>query len=72
MVDVMHCVDQGVASHIIANALYHFQAKVWGTNEQAFSHLAQDMDDWYKNRSATKGKNKVQGEWNQARIKKSG
>ena len=55
MVDVLHCVDQGIASNILASALWELvQAKVWArTQVESVSVLDDLLEAWYKRTRAT-------------------
>ena len=63
MVDVLHTVDLGVASHVIANVMWHVAVlkKAFGgaTQEQQIQKMYAHMQAWY---SRTKAKRKVHGE----------
>ena len=51
MIDVLHCVDQGVASHIVGNIFWEcILAKVWGgaTHDQNVKGLMNAMQAHYK------------------------
>ena len=52
MIDVLHTVDQGVASHIIANVMWHFavvRRAFGGTNqEQCVNNLYSHLQRWNK------------------------
>ena len=73
MVDVLHTVDQGVASHIIANVLWVFAVlrAVFGgrTYEDSVKKLQEDINKWYKQ---IKVGSKVQGKLNVERLRTSG
>ena len=73
MVDVLHTVDQGVASHIIANVLWIFAVvrKVFGgsTQEQQVSKLYAHMQKWY---SKIKCDRKIKGKLTIERLRTSG
>ena len=73
MVDVLHTVDQGVASHIIANVLWVFAVarRVWGGDNQdaAVKKLYANMQQWYKNQ---KMRTKLQGKLTVERLRTKG
>ncbi len=73
MIDILHTVDLGLASHILANifveimALWH-----WGSNQQArASGLHGDIQEWYKSQPSSVKSSKIQGEVTYERIKTS-
>ena len=72
MVDVLHTVDQGVASHIIANVLW-IMAVVRavfgsGTQKEKVQHLFRHMGKWYKR---VKENTRVAGKLTVERIRTS-
>lgn len=73
MVDVLHTVDQGVASHIIANIMWVFAVVrgVLGATNQAdrVKKLHAHMQSWYK---ATREDTRVQGKLSVERIRTQG
>ena len=73
MVDVLHTVDQGIASHIIANVFWHFATKVkafGGANQDSqIKQLYAHMQSWYKR---TKPNSKIKGKLTVERVRTSG
>ena len=73
MVDVLHTVDQGVASHLIANVFWHFavRRKVFGdgTQEAVIRKLFAHMQAWYQ---ATKPSSKLKGSLSVERVRTKG
>jgi len=72
-VDVLHCVDQGIASHIIGNILWILivlRASLGGATFKArVMALRQDLKEWYK---ATKCTNQIRGKMTQERLRADG
>ena len=69
MIDVLHAVDQGIASHIIGSVFWLFVLrKVWGrlTQEQSVQELFKDMQQHYQD---NKSKSRLQGTLSVERIK---
>ena len=50
IIDILHCVDQGVASHLIANVFVEIMALGhWGPNQDVrVKGLEKDMHTWQK------------------------
>ncbi len=50
VIDVMHCVDLGVALHVVGNVFYEIvQSKVLGrTQAESVGALSRDLASWYK------------------------
>ena len=73
LVDALHTVDQGVASHIIANVFWLFAVVrgVFGasTQDKKVEKLNGHLQSWYKQ---TKCKSKLQGALTVARLRTSG
>ena len=73
MIDVLHCVDQGVASHIVANVFWLFiKRKVFAphlTQGQQVPKLYSAMQAHYKESKET---SKIQGKLTVERIKTKG
>ena len=73
MVDVLHTVDLGFASHIIGNVLWYFFvvcAILGGKNiEEKVAKCADNMQKWYK---ATKCKYRLQGKLSEERLRAKG
>ena len=73
MIDVLHTVDQGVASHIIANVLWIFAVMrgVFGgvTKADRVRKMHEKIQQWYKD---TKERTKVQGELTVQRVRTQG
>ena len=73
MVDVLHCVDQGVASHLIGNVLWHVATRLkkfgGATQGAQVANLHEHMKKWYK---ATKCKSQLQGKLTVERLRASG
>ena len=73
MIDVLHTVDQGVASHIIANVMWVFAVvrKVFGgkTQEENVQRLYAHMQKWYK---GLKSKTRMQGKLTVERLRTKG
>ena len=73
MVDVLHTVDQGVASHIIGNVFWLIAIRRAafgkGTYEQKIEMLAAHMKQWYKREKCD---SKVQGKLTLERVRASG
>ena len=73
MVDVLHTVDLGVASHVIANVMWHIAVlkRAFGgaTQEDSIRNLYANMQAWYKR---TKAKRKVQGKITVERVRTRG
>ena len=73
MIDVLHTVDQGVASHIIANVMWVFAVvrKVFGgkTQEENVQRLYANMQKWYK---GLKSKTRMQGKLTVERLRTKG
>ena len=69
-IDVLHTVDQGVASHIIGNILWHVgvvrAALGRGTIEEKVQLLDKDLARWYKETAA---KSKLQGHLTEPRLR---
>ena len=74
MVDVLHTVDQGIASHIIANICWLLAVVrgVFGgsTQQEKIKNLYKHMNDWHKNNKTCKSK--LQGTLTVERIRTSG
>jgi hypothetical protein len=74
MVDTLHCVDQGVAVHTIANIFVEvMNTGAFGSNqkEQA-AKLHTAMNEWYKLQPNSTKSSRLQGELTYERIKTSG
>ena len=76
MVDTLHTVDLGVASHAIGNTMWHFAVKlrVFGgaTQEAAIAALNKHPDGWYKTSfSSSSSASKIQGKVTVERIRTS-
>ena len=73
MVDVLHTVDQGVASHVVANAMWAFAVvrKVFGggTQKDQIANLYAHLNKWY---SSVKETTKVQGKLTVERLRTQG
>ena len=73
MIDVLHTVDQGVASHLIANVMWLFAVvrNVFGcaTQEEKVQKLYEHMDGWFQGRKASK---RFQGKLTVQRIRTKG
>ena len=72
MIDVLHVVDQGVASRIIANMYWELVTKkTWGgsTQDENVARLMESMQTWYKKNKTT---SRVQGNLSVERIRTSG
>ena len=73
MIDVLHTVDQGVASHIVGNVLWYFAVvrKMWGgtTQQQQIEHMFKHMQKWYKGSQAD---SKVKGKVTVERVRTKG
>jgi len=61
MVDILHCLDLGVSSHLIANVLVEIMLLgQWGPNREShMKGLVADIKQWYR---AHKNAHKLQGE----------
>ena len=75
MVDTLHTVDQGVASHVLGNVmwLYAIVRRVFGaggTQESAINALQRHLDEWYKNNRVAK-ESCLQGKLTIERIRSS-
>ena len=69
MVDVLHAVDQGVASHVIANIFMHcIRKRVWGGATQAMNlaKLDEEIEAWCKEK---KVKSRLQGKLTMERLR---
>ena len=67
--DVLHVLDQGVASHIMGNVCCEIMQQHLGPNQaEQIAALQNDVDTWY---SAHPGLTKIQGKLSWARIKTS-
>ena len=69
MVDVLHAVDLGVASHAIANVFARcIRKRAWGgrTYDQNVAALGEEVKTWYKR---NKGGARIQGELTWERLK---
>ena len=76
MVDTLHTVDLGVASHIVGNVfwLYAVSRRVFGpggTQEMAIQALNRHMKEWYKTTRATVT-SRLQGNLSADRVRTSG
>lgn len=73
MIDVLHAVDQGLASHVIANIFVEIMALGhWGsTHKSRASGLQGALKSWYTQQSKTIKASKVQGDLTYERIKTS-
>ena len=73
MIDILHTVDQGVASHIIANVMWTFavRRKVFGASNQevAVASLYSNMQRWFKE---TKERSKLKGKLTVERLRTKG
>jgi len=73
MVDALHTVDQGVASHLIANVLWLFGVvrKVFGgaTQAEQVEKLYAHMNQWYKD---TNPSSKIKGKQTVERLRTQG
>ena len=68
-IDVLHAVDQGLASHVVANALVEL-SQPWGPNQAArAAALDRNIQDWYK--TCERRPSKVQGKLTWERLKTS-
>ena len=68
-VDMLHTIDLGVASHVIANVFQEcIRRNVWGggTVERNTERLQEEIREWYHK---NKAKSKIQGELTWARLK---
>ena len=74
MIDTLHAMDQGLASHVIANVFVEIMALGhWGSNQKAqAAGLQEDMKFTYKVHNKTSKASKVQGDLTYERIKTSG
>ena len=72
MIDVLHTVDQGVASHVVANVLWLFavQRNVFreASQDSQVKKLFVHMKAWYKR---TKASSKIKGKLTVERIRTS-
>ena len=61
MVDVLHCLDLGASSHLIANVLVEIMVRgQWGPNgESHMQGLVADIKQWYRSHKLA---HKLQGE----------
>jgi len=69
MIDVLHAVDLGVASHVIGNIFWRcVTMRAWGgrTNEENMKKLEMELNEWYKER---KEKSQLQGKLTIARVR---
>lgn len=73
MVDTLHAVDQGLASHGIANVFVEVMSLGhWGSNQKSQAEgLQKDIHSWYSSASKTIKSSKVQGQLIYDRIKTS-
>ena len=73
MIDVLHTVDQGTASHMIANVFWHFavrrKAFGAGTQEACINKLFKHMQDWY---ATSKPSSKLKGALTVDRVRTRG
>ena len=72
MIDVLHTVDQGIASHIIGNVFWELvSAKVWVPTNQPdnVAKLNELLTQWYKD---NKDKYRVQGKLTIERLRQDG
>ena len=71
MPDVLHVVDQCIASHIIANVFIEIMALGhWGSNQgEHIEGLQDDLNDWYKDVGES---SRIQGQLTFSRIRSSG
>ena len=71
MIDILHCVDQGAASHIIGNILWEVvRMNMWGTTiEQNTEALHSDIKAWY---ASIKDRSPLQGKLIPERLRTSG
>ena len=73
MVDILHTLDQGFASHIIGNVLWYFfvMCAVLGGTTQAIciAKCYEDMLQWYK---TTRCKCQIQGKLTEERVRATG
>ena len=73
MIDVLHAVDQGVASHVIGNVLWIFACKKKifgpGTYAECVKRLMVNLEQWYKR---TKCTSKIQGKFSVDRLRTKG
>ena len=73
MVDVLHTVDQGVASHIIGNVMWTFAVlrRVFGgrAQQEQVAALYSHMNNWYRK---VKEKSKLQGKLTVERLRTGG
>ena len=72
MIDMLHTVDQGFASHVIGNILWECVCMhAWGptTQEGNVERLMDEMKQWYK--ESKTGKTKIQGKLSIERLKTS-
>jgi len=69
MIDVLHAVDLGVASHVIGHIFWRcVTMRAWGgrTNEENMKKLEMELNEWYKER---KEKSQLQGKLTIARVR---
>ena len=72
MIDILHCVDLGVAAHIAANILLELvQKRAWGgsTQDVAIAALMVALKAWYSKQKSTR---KVQGSLTLERLRTNG
>ena len=73
MVDILHTMDQGISSHIVANVMWYFATirNVFGGRnmEEKISNLNANLISWYRD---TKAKVRVQGPLTVDRVRTSG
>ena len=74
MIDTLHTVDQGVASHIVANVIWLVvvqRKKLGGTTQESqIAAVNEHLRRWYQ--SAKRGTNKIQGKVTVQRVRTSG
>ena len=72
MVDVLHCVDMGLNSHIVGNVIWWFVVVCscfgGGTQLDKLQRMHNDLKKWY---SHTKCKNRIRGQINVERVRAS-
>ncbi|CAK0877612.1 unnamed protein product, partial [Prorocentrum cordatum] len=68
MVDILHCLDLGVSSHLIANVLVEIMVRgQWGPNRESHMQgLVADIKQWYRSHKLA---HKLQGELVFARLR---
>jgi hypothetical protein len=66
LIDAMHCCDQGISPHILANCIIEMLPTFGPNQKDQVQALRTDLDRWYK---ANKGRHRIQGKLTFERLR---